>query len=89
MNDSFIRVRLQLQGEMLKLELQKATTEQAKKAIIEKNSVYKHSLDTIHKIYVNEGMRGLQKGLTPAIFRESSKNFFRIVSIISFMIGHV
>jgi hypothetical protein len=30
------------------------------------------------KIYKNEGIRGLQKGLPPAILREGSKNIFRI-----------
>ena len=35
----------------------------------------------MYKIYVNEGVKGLQKGLTPAILREASKNFFRIVSL--------
>jgi len=30
------------------------------------------------KIYKTEGMRGLQKGLPPAILREGSKNIFRI-----------
>ncbi|KAI8900457.1 mitochondrial carrier domain-containing protein [Globomyces pollinis-pini] len=39
---------------------------------------YKNSLDCIYKIAKNEGMRGLQKGLTPAILREGTKNFFRI-----------
>ena len=39
---------------------------------------YKNTVDAIHKIYVNEGMKGLQKGIYPAILRESSKNVFRI-----------
>ncbi|KAI8906655.1 mitochondrial carrier domain-containing protein [Powellomyces hirtus] len=42
------------------------------------DAVYKNSFDCLHKIYVNEGVKGLQKGLTPAIFREGSKNLFRI-----------
>lgn len=61
------KVRLQLQGEQLK----KAT----------KGSlpvVYKGSFDCLYKILITEGVRGLQKGLTPAIFRESSKNGFRL-----------
>lgn len=40
--------------------------------------VYKNSFDCIRKIYQNEGFAGLQKGLTPAILREGSKNLFRI-----------
>jgi|1048.fasta_scaffold130011_1 hypothetical protein len=39
---------------------------------------YKNSFDAIRKIFVNEGVKGLQKGLTPAMLREGSKNFFRI-----------
>jgi hypothetical protein len=45
--------------------------------------VYKNTFDTLIKIAKYEGAKGLQKGLTPAIFREGSKNFFRIVSISS------
>jgi solute carrier family 25 protein 34/35 len=40
--------------------------------------VYNNSFDCIRKIYQNEGLVGLQKGLTPAILREGSKNLFRI-----------
>lgn len=40
--------------------------------------VFKNSFDAFIKIYSNEGLRGLQKGLTPAILREGSKNLFRI-----------
>lgn len=40
--------------------------------------VYKNSFDCMRKIWQNEGMAGLQKGLTPAIMREGSKNLFRI-----------
>ena len=45
---------------------------------IDKKLQYKNSLDAIQKIYINEGIRGLQKGLSPAVLRESSKNVFRI-----------
>ena len=41
---------------------------------------YKNSVDALQKIMANEGISGLQKGLVPAIMREASKNFFRIVS---------
>jgi hypothetical protein len=40
--------------------------------------LYKSSADAVSKIYQNEGIKGLQKGLVPAILREGSKNFFRI-----------
>lgn len=43
-----------------------------------KVQVYRNSFDCIAKILKSEGIRGIQKGLTPAIFRESSKNIFRI-----------
>ena len=39
---------------------------------------YNNSFDCMRKTYQQEGVRGLQKGLTPAIFREASKNVFRI-----------
>jgi len=40
--------------------------------------VYRNSFDCMVKIWRNEGIAGLQKGLTPAILREGSKNLFRI-----------
>ncbi|KAI8907819.1 mitochondrial carrier domain-containing protein [Gorgonomyces haynaldii] len=45
---------------------------------MKEKKIYKNSFDAIYKIAKTEGMRGLQKGLTPAILREGSKNFFRI-----------
>ncbi|KAF9304395.1 hypothetical protein BG003_001715, partial [Podila horticola] len=42
------------------------------------SSVYKSSLDCLQKTFRHEGMRGLQKGLFPAILKESSKNIFRL-----------
>ena len=44
-----------------------------------KNQIYKNSLDCLIKTFKYEGVRGLQKGLTPAVFREGSKNIFRLV----------
>ena len=73
------RVRLQLQGGRLKEAIKLANGDKALiKAANEKHYIYKNSLDTIKKIIVNEGWPGLQKGLTPAILREGSKNVFRI-----------
>ncbi|KAJ3218688.1 hypothetical protein HDU67_004470 [Dinochytrium kinnereticum] len=63
------KVRLQLQGQRLK---------QAKSAGTSEALVYKNTFDTLFKIAKNEGLAGLQKGLTPAIWREGSKNLFRI-----------
>eukprot|EP00743_Colponemidia_sp_Colp-15_P008773 GILK01009567.1.p1 GENE.GILK01009567.1~~GILK01009567.1.p1 ORF type:complete len:540 (+),score=74.80 GILK01009567.1:82-1701(+) len=40
--------------------------------------VYRNSIDCLMKIARNEGLRGLQKGLVPAAWREGSKNVFRI-----------
>ncbi|KAJ3190521.1 hypothetical protein HK101_008725 [Irineochytrium annulatum] len=40
--------------------------------------MYRNTFDTLYKIARNEGVGGLQKGLTPAILREGSKNLFRI-----------
>jgi len=40
--------------------------------------IYRNSLDAMWKIGRNEGLRGLQQGITPAILREGSKNLFRI-----------
>ncbi|KAJ3179535.1 hypothetical protein HDU85_004808 [Gaertneriomyces sp. JEL0708] len=67
------KVRLQLQGERLK-QVAKGGASGANAAQV----VYRNSFDAMYKIAVNEGVRGLQKGLTPAIFREGSKNLFRI-----------
>jgi hypothetical protein len=64
-----IKVRLQLQGETV----QRLTPEQRSSS-----KVYHNSLDAFKKIFQNEGILGLQKGLTPAILREGSKNLFRI-----------
>lgn len=62
------KVRLQLQVKSLK----------GQSAAPPGGMVYKSSFDAIVKIFKNEGIRGLQKGLTPAMLREGSKNFFRI-----------
>jgi Mitochondrial carrier protein len=43
---------------------------------------YKNSFDALKKIMANEGIPGLQKGLVPAVLREASKNFFRIVCVL-------
>jgi hypothetical protein len=40
--------------------------------------VYRNSYDAFTKIYRSEGIKGLQKGIIPAILREGSKNMFRI-----------
>eukprot|EP00026_Physarum_polycephalum_P008602 Phypoly_transcript_08690.p1 GENE.Phypoly_transcript_08690~~Phypoly_transcript_08690.p1 ORF type:complete len:409 (+),score=66.80 Phypoly_transcript_08690:122-1348(+) len=40
--------------------------------------VYKNSFDCFYKIFKSEGIRGLQQGLSPALYREASKNVFRI-----------
>lgn len=40
--------------------------------------VYKNSFDCFYKILKTEGIRGLQQGITPALYREASKNVFRI-----------
>jgi solute carrier family 25 protein 34/35 len=42
------------------------------------DKVYRNSWDALLKIRRAEGLQGLQKGLTPAILREGSKNLFRI-----------
>jgi len=79
MNYYFVRVRLQLQGLRLKDALKEAGTDQVEiQAIKKKHLVYKNSFDAIKKIFDNEGVTGLQKGLYPAILREASKNLFRI-----------
>jgi hypothetical protein len=54
----------------VRLQLQGQNKEQVR--------VYKNSIDCMVKIFKNEGVAGLQKGLTPAILREGSKNLFRI-----------
>eukprot|EP00835_Amoeboradix_gromovi_P006811 NODE_897_length_3326_cov_0.272699.p1 type:complete len:318 gc:universal NODE_897_length_3326_cov_0.272699:126-1079(+) len=45
---------------------------------LDSQNIYKGSWDCIRTTYKNEGMRGLQKGLIPAIWKEGSKNIFRI-----------
>ncbi|TPX46974.1 hypothetical protein SeLEV6574_g02905 [Synchytrium endobioticum] len=73
------KVRLQLQGEGLKQALRAAGDDpKALAQMRQQQNVYKNSFHAIYKIYVNEGIKGLQKGLTPALLRESSKNLFRI-----------
>ncbi|KAI9216833.1 mitochondrial carrier domain-containing protein [Blastocladiella britannica] len=64
------KVRLQLQGEQLK---RVATGSAAPPPVL-----YKNSFDCLRKTYAAEGIRGLQKGLSPAILREASKNLFRL-----------
>ncbi|KAJ1512796.1 Mitochondrial oxaloacetate carrier protein, partial [Coelomomyces lativittatus] len=61
--------RLQLQGEALK----RLRNSNEKPPLL-----YKNSLDCIVKTFQLEGIHGLQKGLTPAILREGSKNLFRL-----------
>ncbi|ORX93332.1 mitochondrial carrier [Basidiobolus meristosporus CBS 931.73] len=39
---------------------------------------YKHSFDCIYKMGSQEGFHALYKGIVPAVFREASKNLFRI-----------
>ena len=46
------KTRLQLQGELAKTAATKA---------------YRNTLDVFRKTYKNEGVRGLQKGLLPAV----------------------
>jgi solute carrier family 25 protein 34/35 len=41
--------------------------------------IYTNSFDAFTKIFKSEGIAGLQRGLTPAMLREGSKNWFRIV----------
>eukprot|EP00834_Sanchytrium_tribonematis_P003940 NODE_172_length_14331_cov_0.709177.p5 type:complete len:305 gc:universal NODE_172_length_14331_cov_0.709177:7976-8890(+) len=45
---------------------------------LDSESTYKGSWDCIKTTYKNEGIKGLQKGLIPAIWKEGSKNIFRI-----------
>lgn len=58
-----IKVRLQLQGQG---------------TLGKTPPVYKNTFDAMFKIIRQEGLKGLQKGLAPAILREGSKNLFRI-----------
>ncbi|KAL2914946.1 hypothetical protein HK105_205489 [Polyrhizophydium stewartii] len=77
-----IKVRLQLQGESPSARPTAANASSAANAqpsgAKPAPKVYRNSLDAFAKILKNEGMRGLQKGLTPAILREGSKNLFRL-----------
>ncbi|KAI8810145.1 mitochondrial carrier domain-containing protein [Cladochytrium replicatum] len=72
------KVRLQLQGEQVKSALRSATSETEAAELLRKTQIYKNSFDTIGKIYTNEGLAGLQKGILPAVLREGSKNVFRL-----------
>ncbi|KAJ1568962.1 hypothetical protein HK096_004719, partial [Nowakowskiella sp. JEL0078] len=72
------KVRLQLQGERIRMAVKGAASELDSKNAVKKQMIYKNSFDTIRKIYVNEGIKGLQKGISPAILREGSKNVFRL-----------
>ena len=45
---------------------------------LDAQNIYKGSWDCIKTTYRNEGAKGLQKGLIPAIWKEGSKNIFRI-----------
>ncbi|KAH6588419.1 hypothetical protein BASA50_009375 [Batrachochytrium salamandrivorans] len=68
-----IKVRLQLQGQSFK-----KLAGSSAPLTIASDKAYRNSADAFVKILKNEGLRGLQKGLTPAILRESSKNLFRL-----------
>ncbi|KAK3816366.1 MAG: mitochondrial carrier domain-containing protein [Benniella sp.] len=70
-----VKVRLQLQGEFVKT---REPGRNGKEIIRVSEKVYKSSLDCLVKTFRHEGMRGLQKGLFPAILKESSKNIFRL-----------
>ncbi|KAF9969204.1 hypothetical protein BGZ73_008555 [Actinomortierella ambigua] len=59
-----VKVRLQLQGEVVKTRIP--------------GGHGKEVLKVSEKTFRHEGMRGLQKGLFPAILKESSKNIFRL-----------
>uniref|UniRef100_A0A7S0YU59 ADP,ATP carrier protein n=1 Tax=Hemiselmis tepida TaxID=464990 RepID=A0A7S0YU59_9CRYP len=59
------KVRMQLQGE-------------ASSGGKAKNKVFCNVWECLYKTGHNEGIRGLQKGLSASIIREGSKNFFRI-----------
>ncbi|KAF9081454.1 Mitochondrial oxaloacetate carrier protein [Mortierella sp. GBA35] len=70
-----VKVRLQLQGEFVKT---REPGRSGKEVVRVSEKVYKSSLDCLQKTFRHEGMRGLQKGLFPAILKESSKNIFRL-----------
>ncbi|KAG0254634.1 Mitochondrial oxaloacetate carrier protein [Actinomortierella ambigua] len=70
-----VKVRLQLQGEVVKTRVPGSHGKEVLK-VTEK--VYTSSMDCLQKTFRHEGMRGLQKGLFPAILKESSKNIFRL-----------
>ncbi|KAF9979504.1 Mitochondrial oxaloacetate carrier protein, partial [Modicella reniformis] len=70
-----VKVRLQLQGEFVRT---REPGRNGKEIIRVTEKVYKSSLDCLTKTFRHEGMRGLQKGLFPAILKESSKNIFRL-----------
>ncbi|KAF9280426.1 Mitochondrial oxaloacetate carrier protein [Mortierella alpina] len=70
-----VKVRLQLQGEFVKT---REPGRNGKEVVRVSEKVYKSSLDCLQKTFRHEGMRGLQKGLFPAILKESSKNIFRL-----------
>lgn len=75
------KVRLQLQGEILKAASKSKSTAlptSNPKPIHVPTQVYKNNLDCMIKTFQHEGVKGLQKGLTPAIWREGSKNMFRL-----------
>ncbi|KAJ3400552.1 hypothetical protein CcCBS67573_g01657 [Chytriomyces confervae] len=81
-----VKVRLQLQGQRAKAV--KSAGASAAESSIKATAdavIYRNSFDAIHKILRNEGIRGLQKGLFPAILKEGSKNFFRIGMYDPFM----
>ncbi|KAG0370507.1 mitochondrial carrier domain-containing protein [Gamsiella multidivaricata] len=70
-----VKVRLQLQGEFVK---SREPGRNGKEVVRVSEKVYKSSLDCLVKTFRHEGIRGLQKGLFPAILKESSKNIFRL-----------
>ncbi|KAG0373359.1 Mitochondrial oxaloacetate carrier protein [Mortierella sp. AD032] len=70
-----VKVRLQLQGEFVKT---REPGRNGKEVVRVSEKVYKSSLDCLQKTFRHEGIRGLQKGLFPAILKESSKNIFRL-----------
>ncbi|KAF9426765.1 Mitochondrial oxaloacetate carrier protein [Podila epigama] len=70
-----VKVRLQLQGEVVKT---REPGRNGKEIVRVSEKIYKSSLDCLQKTFRHEGIRGLQKGLFPAILKESSKNIFRL-----------